>query len=106
MANLLRHRCLRTQQNGRRTDRPGRQAHDAGLTVTELYTSWLTVLPEEAVIEARVDADHETAEQLNDEVVKILDALRSNGYEPTLRIEDIEYGGGGPLPARTPPEGG
>ena len=82
-----------------------RQAHDAGLAVTELYTSWLTVPPEEAVIEARVDAGHETAhsEQLNDAVVKILDALRSNGYEPTLRIENIEYhGGGGPPPAWTP----
>jgi len=78
-----------------------RQAHDAGLTVTELYTSWLAVPPEEAVIEARVDAGHETAhsEQLNNEVVKILDALRSNGYEPTLRIEDIQYHGGGGAPA-------
>jgi hypothetical protein len=44
----------------------------------------------QAVIEARGDAGHETDEQLNDEVVKILAALRSNGYEPTLRIEDIE----------------
>ena len=73
--------------------------------MTELYTSWLSVLPEEAVIEARVDAGHEMDEQLNDEVVKILAALRSNGYEPTLRIEDIEYSGGtGQLPAWTPPD--
>jgi len=83
-----------------------RQAHDAGLAVTELHTSWLTTAPEEAVIEARVEAGHETAhsEQLNDAVVKILDALRSNGYEPTLRIEDITYHGGSPLPAWTPEE--
>ena len=85
-----------------------RQAHDAGLTVTELYTSWLTVPPEEAVIEARVEADHEAArsEQRNDAVVKILDALRSNGYEPNLRIEDIEYDDGGPLAAWPPEEDG
>ena len=85
-----------------------RQAHDAGLTVTELYTSWLTVPPEEAVIEARVEADHEAArsEQRNNAVVKILDALRSNGYEPNLRIEDIEYDDGGPLAAWPPEEDG
>ena len=78
-----------------------REAHDAGLTVTELHTSWLTVPPEEAVIEARVDSEDEAtrSEKLNDAVVKILDAIRSNGYEPTLRIEDIEHeGGSGPLP--------
>jgi hypothetical protein len=60
------------------------------------------------VIEARVEAGHEAArsEQLNDAVVKILDALRSNGYEPALRIEDIEYHDGGALPAWTPEEDG
>lgn len=85
-----------------------REAHDAGFAVTELHTSWLTTPPEEAVIEARVEADHEAArsEQLNDAVVKILDALRSNGYEPALRIEDIEYHDGGPLPAWTPEDDG
>jgi len=41
--------------------------------------------PEEAVIDARVEAGHEAAplEQVRDEVNKILDTLRSNGYEPT-----------------------
>ena len=28
---------------------------------------------------------------------KILDALRSNGYKPALRIEDIEVHAGGPM---------
>lgn len=33
------------------------------------------------------------SEQVNDAVNKILDALRSNGYEPVLRIEDVEVHG-------------
>ena len=84
-----------------------REAHDAGLTVTELHTSWLTSPPEEAVIEARVEEEHEAAseEPLNDEVVKVLDALRSNGYEPILRIEDITSEGGDPPPGWSPDEG-
>jgi transcriptional regulator with XRE-family HTH domain len=77
-----------------------RQAHDAGLTVTELHTTWLDTPAEEAVIEARVEIDQESArsEQVDDAVNKILDALRSNGYKPTLRIEDVEIDGGGPVP--------
>jgi transcriptional regulator with XRE-family HTH domain len=72
-----------------------RLAQDAGLAVTGLHTSWLDTPPEEAVIEARVEADQEAAraEQVNDAVNKILDALRSNGYEPALRIEDVEVHG-------------
>jgi transcriptional regulator with XRE-family HTH domain len=72
-----------------------REAQDAGFTVTELHTTWLDTPPEEAVIEARVEADHEAAraEQVNDEVNKILEALRSNGYKPALRIEDVEIHG-------------
>ena len=78
-----------------------REAHDAGLTVTELHTSWLDTPAEEAVIQARVEADQEAerSEQVNDEINKILDALRSNGYRPTLRIEDVEVHGGGHPPA-------
>ena len=72
-----------------------RLAQDAGLAVTELHTSWLDTPPEEAVIEARVEADQEAArfEQVNDAVSKILDALRSIGYDPALRIEDVEIHG-------------
>jgi hypothetical protein len=72
-----------------------RLAQDAGLAVTEVHTSWLDTPPEEAVIEARVEAEHEAArtEQVNDAVNMILDALRSNGYEPALRIEDVEVHG-------------
>ncbi len=72
-----------------------RQAQDAGLAVTELHTSWLDTPPEEAVIQARVEIDQAAArsEQVNDAVNKILDALRSNGYETGLRIEDVEIHG-------------
>src|SRR5262245_19140910 len=72
-----------------------REVQDAGFTVSELHTSWLDTPPEEAVIEARVEADQEAArsEQVNDAVNKVLEALRSNGYEPALRIEDVEIHG-------------
>jgi transcriptional regulator with XRE-family HTH domain len=72
-----------------------RLARDAGLAVTELHTSWLDTPPEEAVIEARVEADQEAArsEQVNDAVNKILDALRSSGYDTALHIEDVEVHG-------------
>lgn len=77
-----------------------RQAHDAGLTVTALHTSWLTTTPEEAVIQARVDSEDEAtrSEGLDNRVNKILAALRANNYEPHLRIEDVEIRGGGDLP--------
>ena len=79
-------------------------ARDGGLAVTELDTSWLTITPEEAVIEARVDSlDAETrSEHLNGEVGKIMAALLSNGYEPHLRVEDIRVEGGGKPAAWTP----
>ena len=53
-------------------------------------------------------ADHEAtrSEQVNDAVGKILDALRSNGDIPVLRIEDVQVDGGGPVPAWTPPSAG
>jgi hypothetical protein len=44
------------------------------------------------------DQDAARSEQVNDAVNKVLDALRSNGYKPTLRIEDVEVDGGGPVP--------
>ena len=71
------------------------EARAAGLTVTELHTSWLDTPPEEAVIQARVEADQEEArsEQVNDAVNTIMDALRSNGYDPALRIEDVQVHG-------------
>jgi transcriptional regulator with XRE-family HTH domain len=86
-----------------------RSAHDDGLTVTELHTSWLRVSPEEAVIQARIETGQEDAqaEHVSDEVGKVLAALRGAGYEPVLRIEDIEYAGGdGSPPPRiwTPPQ--
>ena len=44
-----------------------------------------------------METDQEAArsEQVNDAVNKILDALRSSGYEPALRIEDVEVHGTG-----------
>jgi hypothetical protein len=72
-----------------------RQAHNAGLIVTELHTSWLDTPSEEAVIQARVEADQEAdhSEQVNDAVNMIMDTLHRNGYQPTLHIEDVEVHG-------------
>lgn len=83
------------------------EAREAGITVTELETAWLTTTPEEAVIQARVDSEDEAtrSEKLNSQVVKILDALRANGYEPHLRVEDVTVAGGGDVPEWIPEEG-
>ena len=77
-----------------------RLADDAGLAVPERHTSWLGTPPEEAVIQARVEADQEEArsEQVNDAVNMIMETLRSHGYKPALCIEDVEVHGGGPIP--------
>jgi hypothetical protein len=78
-----------------------RHAHDDGVTVTDLDTGWLSTPPEQAVIEARIETDQEDAQAqvVYEEVGKVLEALRSAGYHPTLRIEDIEIVGGGGHPA-------
>ena len=72
--------------------------------MTELDTFWLTTPPEDAVIQARIETCQEDAqvEHVDDEVGKVLDALRTAGWEPVLRIEDIEITGGEPFPARAP----
>jgi transcriptional regulator with XRE-family HTH domain len=83
-----------------------RAAHDDGVSVTELDTSWLGVLAEEAVIEARIETGQQEAqsEQIAEEIGKVRAALRTAGYEPALRIEDVEYSGeGGASLAWTPP---
>jgi len=51
-----------------------------------------------------VETDQEAArsEQVNDPVNKILDVLRSNGYESALRIEDVTVIGGRPVHVWTP----
>ena len=81
-----------------------REAHDGGVAVAEWHTSWLGIPAEQAAIEARIEADQEEAQsqQVEDAVGKVLDALRTAGYKPALRIEDIEYEGGGPLPVSSP----
>jgi transcriptional regulator with XRE-family HTH domain len=76
-----------------------RDAHDHSVTVTELYTSFLGIPAEQAVIEARIEGDQEDAqsEHIHGEVGKVLAALRTAGYEASLRVEDLQVGGGGPL---------
>ena len=45
-------------------------------------------------------------EQVGASPLKVLDALRADGYEPLLRIEDLEFSNAGPVPAPTPPADG
>jgi transcriptional regulator with XRE-family HTH domain len=79
-------------------------ADNAGVAVREMHTVWLNTLAEQAVIEARIEMNKADAhgQQISDEVYKVMDALRTTGYEPTLRVEDDEISDGGPLPSRTP----
>lgn len=69
-----------------------RDAHDAGAPVSELWTSWLDIPAERAVIEVRHEGEQhdKITEQIDDDVDKVMQALRDRGYEPKLRPEDIE----------------
>jgi transcriptional regulator with XRE-family HTH domain len=68
------------------------EARKAGVVATELHTAWVDVPAEEAVIEARIDAEHEDAhnEHKTDEVIKVRNALRAAGYKATFSLDDIE----------------
>lgn len=82
-----------------------REAHDAGVTVLELWTSWLDIPPERAVIETRYEEAQEdkAAEQTNQAVNQVMQALQDHGYEPKLpRAEDLEIEGDGQLPVWKP----
>lgn len=72
-----------------------RRAQDAGLETDEMWTSWLGIPAERAVIEARVDMDRaeEVAVDRDREVDAALEALRKAGYEP-LRPESLVIDGG------------
>lgn len=75
-----------------------RTAQDAGLTVTELYTSWLDVPAEKVIIEARVESAHEDEDRMreHEEVNAVMAALREHGYTPP-RPEDWVHEGGEPV---------
>lgn len=68
-----------------------RTAQDAGLTVTQVHTSWLDIPAEQVVLEARVESAHEDKVHTHqiEEVNAILAALREHGYAPP-RPEDWE----------------
>jgi len=67
-------------------------------------TSRLSTPPEEAVIQARIETCREDAhaQEIHDEVGKVLDALRTADWKPALRIEDIELTRAGPSPGGIP----
>jgi transcriptional regulator with XRE-family HTH domain len=67
-----------------------RRAQVSGLEIDEMWTAWLGIPAERAVIEARVDMDRadEVVLDRHREVDTALEALRKAGYEP-LRPEDL-----------------
>lgn len=79
-----------------------RMAQDAGLTVTELYTSWLDVPAEKVIIEARVESAHDDDVKMRevDEVNAVMAALREHGYAPP-RPEDWIHDGDEPATEST-----
>ena len=67
-------------------------ARKAGIIVTEMDVSWLAITPEEAVFEARAEADsqEEHSERRDLEVARIMAALIDSGYRPHLCLEDVK----------------
>jgi transcriptional regulator with XRE-family HTH domain len=88
-----------------------RDARAVGLAIIrQLDTHWLECTPEEAVIEARVDAfseERQKMERAGDRLkisAAIRAALRASGYEPEMHPEDIEVVSGMPLTEWVPEE--
>ena len=81
------------------------KAHDAGVAVREMHTVWLNTLAEQAVIEARIEMNKADAhgQQISDEVYKVMDALRTVGYEPTPAPKMSRSATANPSPAGLPP---
>ena len=81
------------------------EAREAGLSVTELHTSWLTVIPEEAVIQARVDSDDEEARSGEAERGGCQDPRRASGQR--IRAASTRrgrHGWGRQRPSRMDPD--
>ena len=66
-----------------------RTAQDAEVRVSQIFTSWLDMSAEQAVIEARVELAHEEDDRMRQlrEVDAVMNALREHGYTPP-RPED------------------
>lgn len=67
------------------------EAHEAGVAVNSLWTSWLEEPAERAVIEARIAYDREDTvlQDLHDTVSTIMAAIRASGYEPVINLDDM-----------------
>lgn len=67
-------------------------ARVAEVAVNDLWTSWLREPAERAVIEARIESGHDESSRLElvDELDKVVRALREQGYEPLIDINEIE----------------
>lgn len=67
------------------------EAQQNGVNVAPLWTSWLPVLGEQAVIEARVEhaRQDQIAMALSDATGHILQTLREHGFDPVIDIAAI-----------------
>jgi transcriptional regulator with XRE-family HTH domain len=72
-----------------------REAQNAGVTVTEVHTSWLDIPAEKVIIEARVESAHEDDDRMREleEVNAIMEALREHGYAPPRPEDWVDDGG-------------
>jgi transcriptional regulator with XRE-family HTH domain len=73
-----------------------REAYDAGVTVTTLWTGWLDIPAEQVAIEARIEdyEDDAVHERIADAVDQVVHALRDSGFEAILDPAAITFSGG------------
>ena len=82
------------------------EAREDGMAPAGWETTWLDTLAEQAVIEARVELDRADGESMaiTNAVTQVVAALRTAGFDPALRLEDVqvvgEETGDGPDDAR------
>jgi transcriptional regulator with XRE-family HTH domain len=85
------------------------EAREDGMALADWDTAWLDTLAEQAVIEARVELDRADGESMaiTDAVGQVVAALRTGGFDPALRLEDVHPIGEGTSPRLDPgqPEG-
>jgi transcriptional regulator with XRE-family HTH domain len=68
------------------------EAREDGMALAEWDTAWLGTLAEQAVVEARVELDRADGESIaiTDAVGQVVAALRTGGFDPALRLEDVQ----------------
>jgi transcriptional regulator with XRE-family HTH domain len=68
------------------------EARESGVNVAELWTNWLGVPGERAVIESRIEDAQEDAvrDQLGAAVEQVMQALRDRGFEAIIDLDEVK----------------